>query len=143
MLYRILKGGFLSSFCLVSCSVVVVVVAGAGLVEIFCSKSATGRQAPDRHCLPSEHSVPCTNISLCHLRGFRWRETHLERCSIRRLEIDVAPTPDCSADVDRFTIDTPLAVEPPPGAVHEVALLLPVEPLAGEAVVVVPPLRLD
>ena len=69
-------------------------------------------------------------------------ETHLQRCSVWRLEIDVVPTPDGAADVDSLTIDDALLVEPPPRAVHEVALLLPVEPLAGQLGVLVAPLRL-
>ena len=39
---------------------------------------------------------------------------HLERCGVRRLEINVTPAPDGLADVDLLTVDNPLAVEPPP-----------------------------
>ena len=71
------------------------------------------------------------------------RETHLQRSSVWRLEIDVAPTPDGSADVDGLAIDNPLAVESPARTVHEVALVVPVKPLAGELMVLVSPLGLD
>ena len=80
------------------------------------------------------------NISLYQMD--RNPATHLERCSVWRLEIDCVPAPDSSADVDRFTIDSAPAIKTPPLAVHEVALLLPVKPLAGQTVVLVPPLGL-
>ena len=70
------------------------------------------------------------------------RETHLQSCSVWRLEVDVVATPDGAADVDSLTIDNPLAVEPPPRAVHQLALLLPVKPLAGQLFMLVSPLGL-
>ena len=55
----------------------------------------------------------------------------------------MVPTPDCSADIDGLTIDNPLAVKSPARTVHEVALVVPVKPLAGELMVLVSPLGLD
>ena len=55
----------------------------------------------------------------------------------------MAPTPDGSADVDGLAIDNPLAVESPARTVHEVALVVPVKPLARELMVLVSPLGLD
>ena len=95
--------------------VVVEVVEGEGVVvggEVSCLVTA-GTHSPDRQCLPLEHVVPCHSDSEHH-NLFDICTAHLERCGVRRLEINVTPAPDGLADVDLLTVDNPLAVEPPP-----------------------------
>ena len=53
--------------------------------------------------------------------------------------MNVVPAPDCSADVDLLTVDDSSVVKLPPRSVHELALVVPVEPLTREEVVLVPP----
>ena len=63
----------------------------------------------------------------------------LQRCSVRRLEVDVVSTPDGPADVDLLTVNDSLVVETPLCSVHQLTLVVPVKPLAREEVVLVPP----
>ena len=54
--------------------------------------------------------------------------------------MNVVSAPDGLADIDLLTIDDTLPVKPPLRSVHQLTLVLPVEPLTGEEVVLVLPL---